>query len=72
VLANQGDLERNPPATDDLLRELSELRELDQRRNMYAPGSTLHERATAEIDARTQRVMDHFRDRGRRGGDGGW
>jgi hypothetical protein len=64
VLAQQGDFERNPPATDDLLRELTELRELDRRRNTYAPGSASHDRATAEVDDRTQRLMDRFRDRG--------
>ena len=48
--------------TEDLLRELAELRELDRRRNAHAPGSAAHDAATLEVDLRTRRVMDRFRD----------
>ena len=47
---------------DDLLRELAELRELDRRRNAHAPGSAAHDAASVEVDLRTRRVMDRFRD----------
>ena len=47
---------------EDLLRELADLRELDRRRNAHAPGSAAHDAATLEVDLRTQRVMDRFRD----------
>jgi len=47
---------------EDLLRELAELRELDRRRNAHAPGSAAHDAATLEVDLRTRRVMDRFRD----------
>ena len=45
-----------------LLRELDELRELDRRRNAHAPGSAAHDAATLEVDLRTRRLMDRFRD----------
>jgi len=47
---------------EELLRELADLRELDRRRNAHAPGSAAHDAATLEVDLRTQRVMDRFRD----------
>ena len=47
---------------DELLRELAELRELDRRRNIHAPGSPARDAATLEVDLRTRRVMDRFRD----------
>jgi len=47
---------------DELLNELSELRELDQRRNAHAPGSPAHDRATRELEDRTRNLMDRFRD----------
>ena len=53
---------RDGIVTEDLLRELAELRELDRRRNAHAPGSAAHDAATLEVDLRTRRVMDRFRD----------
>jgi hypothetical protein len=47
---------------NELLQELDELRELDRRRNAHAPGSAAHDAATLEVDLRTRRVMDRFRD----------
>ena len=47
---------------EELLRELEELRELDQRRNAHAPGSADHDAATLEVDLRSRRLMDRFRD----------
>ena len=53
---------RESITVEDLLRELAELRELDRRRNAHAPGSAAHDAATLEVDLRTGRVMDRFRD----------
>ena len=53
---------RESITVEDLLRELAELRELDRRRNAHAPGSAAHDAATVEVDLRTRRVMDRFRD----------
>ena len=47
---------------DELLRELAELRELDRRRNVHAPGSPARDAATLEVDLRSRRLMDRFRD----------
>jgi hypothetical protein len=47
---------------EELLRALDELRELDQRRNAHAPGSAAHDEATLEVDLRSRRLMDRFRD----------
>jgi hypothetical protein len=47
---------------EQLLRELDELRELDRRRNAHAPGSAAHDAATLEVDLRSRRLMDRFRD----------
>jgi len=69
---------RDAIVIEQLLQELAELRELDRRRNAHAPGSAAHEAATLEVDLRTRRVMDRFRDleEGRRTGemwtDSGW
>ena len=68
---------RDSIVIEELLRELVELRELDRRRNAHAPGSVGHEAATLEVDLRTRRLMDRFRDlkrrrleaSGRQGGD---
>ena len=46
----------------ELLRELAELRELDRRRNAHAPGSAAHDAAMLEVDLRSRRLMDRFRD----------
>jgi hypothetical protein len=53
---------RDTNAIDDLLKELAELRELDQRRQAHAPGSAAHDAATLEVDLRSRRLMDRFRD----------
>ena len=53
---------RNTKAIDDLLKELTELRELDQRRQAHVPGSAAHDAATLEVDLRSRRLMDRFRD----------
>lgn len=64
--------ERSGDAVRGLLRELAELRALDLRRHAHPPGSSASDRATAELDARTILVMDHFRDAhlGNERGDG--
>jgi len=53
---------RDAIVIEELLRELDELRELDRRRNAHAPGSAAHDAATLEVDLRTRRLMDRFRD----------
>jgi hypothetical protein len=53
---------RDAIVIDQLLQELDELRELDRQRNAHAPGSAAHDAATLEVDLRTRRVMDRFRD----------
>jgi hypothetical protein len=53
---------RDSIVIEELLRELDELRELDRRRNVHAPGSAAHDAASLEVDLRTRRVMDRFRD----------
>jgi hypothetical protein len=53
---------RNTNAIDDLLKELAELRELDRRRQAHVPGSAAHDAATLEVDLRSRRLMDRFRD----------
>ena len=53
---------RDSLVIEELLRELDELRELDRRRNAHAPGSAAHDAATSEVDRRTKRLMDRFRD----------
>ena len=58
---------RDSVAIEQLLRELDELRELDRRRSAHAPGSAAHDAATLEVDLRSRRLMDRFRDlKGRR------
>jgi hypothetical protein len=47
---------------EQLLHELDELRELDRRRNAHARGSAAHDAATLEVDLRSRRLMDRFRD----------
>jgi hypothetical protein len=53
---------RDAIAIDQLLHELAELRELDRLRNAHAPGSADHDAATLEVDLRSRRLMDRFRD----------
>ena len=47
---------------EDLIRELDELKELDRLRNAHEPGSAAHDAATLEVDGRSRRLMDRFRD----------
>ena len=49
-------------AIEGLIRELNELKELDRLRNAHAPGSAAHDAATLEVDLRSRRLMDRFRD----------
>ena len=48
--------------TDALLAELAELRELDRRRHAEGPASEAETGADDQIDRRTLRLMDRFRD----------
>ena len=57
---------RDASSIDRLLRELAELRELDRRRQAHAPGSVAHDAASLEVDLRSRRLMDAFRDLQRR------
>jgi hypothetical protein len=59
---------RGHDVIDELLRQLDELRELDRRRNVHAPGSAAHDAAELEVDLRTRRLMDRFRDLKKRRG----
>ena len=47
---------------EQLLAELRELRELDRRRSVQPPGSASREAASVELDRRSRRLMDRFRD----------
>jgi hypothetical protein len=53
---------RDAHAIDELLNELAELRELDRRRQAHAPGSAAYDAATLDVDLRSRRLMDRFRD----------
>ena len=57
---------RDANLIDRLLKQLAELRELDRRRLAHAPGSAAHDAATLEVDLRSRRLMDAFRDLQRR------
>jgi hypothetical protein len=61
-LAEKEDIERDSQAAEGLLKELAELRDLDERRHAHAPGSPGHERATAEVERRSRRLMERLRD----------
>jgi hypothetical protein len=61
-VTRQGSEGRDTKAVDELLAELAELRELDRRRQAHAPGSVAHDAATLEVDLRSRRLMDRFRD----------
>ena len=70
--ARLDNVEGERPPVDELLRELDELHELDRRRNEHVPGSPDHEEATTQLDDRSRRLMDRFRDMvGRAGGHPG-
>jgi len=53
---------RDAIVIEQLLHELDELRELDRRRNAHARGSAAHDAAMLEVDLRSRRLMDRFRD----------
>jgi hypothetical protein len=53
---------RDTRAINELLKELAELRELDLRRQDHVPGSAAHDAATLDVDLRSRRLMDRFRD----------
>ena len=55
-----GGSDRN--AISNLLEALAELRELDRRRRAHVPGSAAYDAATLEVDLRSRRLMDRFRD----------
>ena len=57
---------RDANLIEQLLKKLAELRELDRRRQAHAPGSAAHDAATLEVDLRSRRLMDAFRDLQRR------
>jgi hypothetical protein len=61
-LADKEHKGRDTTVIEQLLHELDELRELDQQRNAHAPGSAAHDAATLEVDLRSRRLMDRFRD----------
>jgi hypothetical protein len=61
-LAKQENEGRDTKAISDLLEELAELRELDRRRQVHAPGSVAYDAASLEVDLRSRRLMDRFRD----------
>jgi hypothetical protein len=61
-LTHQEHERRDAIVIDQLLRELDELRELDRQRNAHAPGSAAHDAASLEVDLRSRRLMDQFRD----------
>jgi hypothetical protein len=57
-------------AISDLLKALAELRELDRQRQALTPGSAAYDAATLEVDLRSRRLMDRFRDLKERGDRG--
>jgi hypothetical protein len=61
-VVNTESIDRDAVPVDELLRELDELRELDRRRHAHAPGSPGQALVNAELDARSRRLMDRFRD----------
>jgi hypothetical protein len=65
-VTKQENEDRNTRAIDDLLRELADLRELDRQRHTHAPGSAAHDVASLEVDLRSRRLFDRFRDLKRR------
>jgi len=65
-LTNRKNGSRDSNAIGELLEELAELRELDRRRQAHVPGSAAYDAATLEVDLRSRRLMDRFRDLKRR------
>jgi hypothetical protein len=61
-LADQEHNRQDGASIDELLRELADLRDLDRRRQAHRPGSAAYDAATLEVDRRSRRLMDRFRD----------
>jgi hypothetical protein len=61
-LANRTNGSGDTNAISELLEELAQLRELDRRRRAHVPGSAAYDVATLEVDLRSRRLMDRFRD----------
>jgi hypothetical protein len=61
-LTNRKNGSRDTNAISELLDELAELRELDRLRQAHVPGSAAYDAATLEVDLRSRRLMDRFRD----------
>ena len=61
-MANRTDGSGDTNAINDLLEELAQLRELDRLRQAHVPGSAAYDAATLEVDLRSRRLMDRFRD----------
>jgi hypothetical protein len=61
-VAGTENIDKDRVRVDELLRELDELRELDRRRHAHAPGSPAHDAASSEVDSRSRRLMNRFRD----------
>jgi hypothetical protein len=61
-LANRTNGSGGAKAISELLEELAQLRELDRRRQAHVPGSAAYDAATLEVDLRSRRLMDRFRD----------
>jgi hypothetical protein len=65
-LANRTNGSGDTNAISELLEELAQLRELDRLRQAHVPGSAAYDAATLEVDLRSRRLMDRFRDLKRR------
>jgi hypothetical protein len=61
-LANRQNGSGDTNAISELLEELAQLRELDRLRQAHVPGSAAYDAATLEVDLRSRRLMDRFRD----------
>ena len=61
-LANRTNGRGDTNAISELLEELAHLRELDRLRRAHVPGSAAYDAATLEVDLRSRRLMDRFRD----------
>jgi hypothetical protein len=62
LLANMTNGSGDTNAISELLEELAQLRELDRLRQAHVPGSAAYDAATLEVDLRSRRLMDRFRD----------
>ena len=62
LLANRTNGSGDTNAISELLEELAQLRELDRLRQAHVPGSAAYDAETLEVDLRSRRLMDRFRD----------